>query len=126
MLSGSPAWDYELGGFLVGDLLRQRTPTQLGALEPYQPGRIPVVFIHGTASSAARWAEMFNELQNDPRLRPRYQFWFFTYETGNPILYSAMRLRESLETALRTVDPGSHDAACARWSSSVIAREAFW
>ncbi len=111
MLSGSPAWDYELGGFLVGDLLRQRTPTQLGALEPYQPGRIPVVFIHGTASSAARWAEMFNELQNDPRLRPRYQFWFFTYETGNPILYSAMRLRESLETALRTVDPGSQDAA---------------
>jgi pimeloyl-ACP methyl ester carboxylesterase len=111
MLSGSAAWDFELGGFLFGDLLRQRTPTQLAALEPYQPGRIPVVFVHGTASSPARWAEMFNELQNDPRLRPRYQFWFFTYETGNPVLYSAMRLRESLETALRTVDPGSQDPA---------------
>jgi pimeloyl-ACP methyl ester carboxylesterase len=111
MLSGSAAWDFELGGFLFGDLLRQRTPTQLAALEPYQTGRIPVVFVHGTASSAARWAEMFNELQNDPRLRPRYQFWFFTYETGNPVLYSAMRLRESLETALRTVDPGSQDPA---------------
>jgi pimeloyl-ACP methyl ester carboxylesterase len=111
MLGGSQAWDTELGGFLVGDLLRQRTPTQLAALEPYQPGRIPVVFVHGTASSPARWAEMFNELQNDPRLRPRYQFWFFTYETGNPLLYSAMRLRESLETALRTVDPGSQDPA---------------
>jgi pimeloyl-ACP methyl ester carboxylesterase len=111
MLSGSAAWDFELGGFLFGDLLRQRTPTQLAALEPYQPGRIPVVFIHGTASSPARWAEMFNEFQNDPRLRPHYQFWFFTYETGNPVLYSAMRLRESLETALRTVDPGSQDPA---------------
>ena len=111
MLSGSAAWDFELGGFLFGDLLRQRTPTQLAALEPYQPGRIPVVFIHGTASSPARWAEMFNELQNDPRLRPHYQFWFFTYETGNPLLYSAMRLRESLETALRTVDPGNQDPA---------------
>jgi hypothetical protein len=54
---------------------------------------------------------MFNELQNDTRIRPRYQFWFFTYETGNPILYSAMRLRESLETALRTVDPGGQDPA---------------
>jgi hypothetical protein len=111
MLSGSAAWDFELGGFFFGDLLRERTPTQLAAIEPYQPGRIPVVFVHGTASSAARWAEMFNELQNDPRIRPRYQFWFFTYETGNPVLYSAMRLRESLETALRTVDPGGHDPA---------------
>jgi hypothetical protein len=54
---------------------------------------------------------MFNELQNDPRIRPHYQFWFFTYETGNPVLYSAMRLRESLETALRTVDPDSQDPA---------------
>jgi pimeloyl-ACP methyl ester carboxylesterase len=111
MLGGSEAWDLELGGFLFGDILRQRTPTQLGALEPYQPGRIPVVFVHGTASSAARWAEMFNELQNDPRIRPRYQFWFFTYETGNPILYSAMRLRETLEAAVATLDPGSRDSA---------------
>jgi pimeloyl-ACP methyl ester carboxylesterase len=111
MLGGSEAWDWELGGFLVGDLLRGRAPTQLFALEPYRPGRIPVVFVHGTASSPARWAEMFNELQNDPRIRRRYQFWFFTYETGNPILYSAMRLRESLETAVATIDPGARDAA---------------
>jgi pimeloyl-ACP methyl ester carboxylesterase len=111
MLSGSPAWDFELGGFLFGDLLRQRTPTQLLALEPYRPGRIPVVFVHGTASSPARWAETFNELQNDPRLRPRYQFWFFTYETGNPVIYSAMRLREALETAVATLDPATQDPA---------------
>ena len=111
MLSGSEAWDTELGGFLFGELLRQRTPTQLGALDPYRPGRIPIVFVHGTASSPARWAEMFNELQNDPRIRQRYQFWFFTYETGNPVLYSAMRLRESLEGAVATLDPAGQDPA---------------
>jgi pimeloyl-ACP methyl ester carboxylesterase len=111
LLSGSPAWDFELGGFLVGDVLRRRTETQLFTLEPYRPGRIPVVFVHGTASSPARWAEMFNELQNDPQIRPRYQFWFFTYETGNPILYSAMRLREALETAVTTLDPAAQDPA---------------
>jgi pimeloyl-ACP methyl ester carboxylesterase len=111
MLSGSRVWDFEWSGFLFGDFLRQETPTQLFALEPYRPGRIPVVFVHGTASSPARWAEMFNELQNDPRIRERYQFWFFTYETGNPILYSAMRLRESLKTALATLDPTGHDEA---------------
>ena len=26
-----------------------------------------VVFVHGTASSAGRWAELYNELDNDPR-----------------------------------------------------------
>src|SRR4029453_19419360 len=37
-------------------------------MQPYRPGRIPVVFVHGTASSPARWAEMTNELMNDPVL----------------------------------------------------------
>ena len=40
-----------------------------------------------------------------------FQFWFFTYETGNPILYSAMRLREALETAVATLDPAAQDPA---------------
>jgi triacylglycerol esterase/lipase EstA (alpha/beta hydrolase family) len=110
-LSGSDVWDFELGGFLAGDVFRQRLSTQLFSLEPYQPGRIPVVFVHGTASSPARWAEMFNELQNDPAIRRRFQFWFFTYETGNPILYSAMRLREALETAVAILDPAAQDPA---------------
>jgi pimeloyl-ACP methyl ester carboxylesterase len=111
MLSGSTVWDYEFKGFLVGDFFRKEIPGQLFALEPYRPGRIPVVFVHGTASSPARWAEMFNELQNDPRIRQQYQFWFFIYETGNPILYSALRLRESLETALAEIDPHGQDPA---------------
>ena len=51
-------------------------------------GRIPVVFVHGTASSPARWAEMLNEIINDRELWSRYQIWLFTYNTGNPILYS--------------------------------------
>ena len=29
-------------------------------MHPYRPGRIPVVLIHGTASSPARWAEIVN------------------------------------------------------------------
>jgi pimeloyl-ACP methyl ester carboxylesterase len=111
LLSGSRAWDTELAGFLFGDLFREMTRTQLFALKPYEPGRIPLVFVHGTASSPARWAEMFNELLNDPRLRLHYQPWFFTYETGNPVLYSAMRLREALQTALAILDPETRDPA---------------
>ena len=111
MLSASGAWDFEFTGFLLGDALRKKTSTQLIAMDPYRPGHIPVVFVHGTASSPARWAEMFNELQNDPRIRRRYQFWFFSYETGNPVLYSALRLREALKNALATLDPNGTDPA---------------
>jgi pimeloyl-ACP methyl ester carboxylesterase len=88
-----------------------REETRLVATWPYRRGLIPVVFVHGTASSAARWAQLYNELTNDPRLHDRYQFWFFSYETGNPIIYSAMLLRESLVQAVERVDPEGRDPA---------------
>src|SRR5205085_12106326 len=75
---------------------------------------IPVVFVHGTASSAARWAALYNELDNDPRLHGHFQFWFFSYETGNPIAYSAMRLRDALQAARTLLDPEGTDPAMDR------------
>ena len=41
---------------------RDRTQDGLFFMQPYQPGKIPVVLVHGTASSPARWAELGNEL----------------------------------------------------------------
>ena len=108
-LSEIPGWERELQGFFHGDLATQ-LPAQLVALEPYRPGVVPVVFIHGTASSAGRWAEMVNELLNDTCIYNRYQFWFFTYDTGNPILYSAMLLREGLDKVVRELTPQPQDS----------------
>jgi pimeloyl-ACP methyl ester carboxylesterase len=68
-----------------------------------------VVFVHGTASSFGRWAEMYNRLASDSRLRDRYEFWFFSYDSGSPITWSAMLLRESLQRAVRVVDPDGTD-----------------
>jgi pimeloyl-ACP methyl ester carboxylesterase len=65
-------------------------------LEPYDPNRIPVVFVHGLASTPFTWVKTINGLQQDPEVRKRYQPWVFGYATGNPILYSALRLREEL------------------------------
>lgn len=104
MLSGLPVWEFEFGGFLRGNML-DRSPSRLVALEPYRPGRIPVVFVHGTASSPVRWAEMLNDLTSDPQIRDHFQFWFFSYETGNPVVYSALLLREALEQAVAGLDP---------------------
>jgi triacylglycerol esterase/lipase EstA (alpha/beta hydrolase family) len=75
--------------------------TGLYFLQPYDPDRIPVVFIHGLASTPFTWMQAINGLQADPKLRERYQFWVFAYPTGNPILYSALRLREELATVDR-------------------------
>jgi pimeloyl-ACP methyl ester carboxylesterase len=106
-------WARELRGFLLGDLL-DKAPTRLAALGPYQPGQFPVVFIHGTASSAGRWADMVNELLSDPRIREHFQFWFFSYDTGNPIPYSALLLREALRDAVAKIDPTGKDPALRR------------
>jgi pimeloyl-ACP methyl ester carboxylesterase len=73
-----------------------------------------VVFVHGTASSPARWAEMINEFIGDPRLRSYYEAWLFFYNTGNPIIYSALQLREKLQDAIATLDPEGEDPGLQR------------
>ncbi len=80
-------------------------------IHPYRPGQIPVVLVHGTASSPGRWAEVVNELTGDPVLRDRVVPWLFVYATGNPILLSAGRLRAALQGARRELDPEAKDAA---------------
>jgi pimeloyl-ACP methyl ester carboxylesterase len=115
-LEGAPIWDFEIAGFRQGDFsfLKGRNPSGLVMLHPYLPGLIPVVFVHGTASSPARWAEMANELLGDSAIASRYQLWFFVYNSGNPIALSAMRLRESLAAARKDVDPQGKDPALDR------------
>lgn len=71
--------------------------TGLYMLQPYDPDRIPLIFIHGLISTPRMWRNVINELETDPELRSRYQCWVFGYPTGNPPLYSAYRLREELE-----------------------------
>lgn len=112
-LEGAPLWDFELGGFRVADP-HKILGDGLLMTHPYHAGRIPVVLVHGTASSPARWAEMFNELTNDPVLQGKYQFWLFQYNTGQPILYSAMLLRRALRDVVAEVDPMGQDPALHR------------
>ena len=110
VLASPQIWERELKAFFSG-VFSESTPTQLASIDAYRPGRIPVVFVHGTASSAGRWGDMVNDLLDDPRIRDRYQFWFFTYDTGNPVLYSASLLREALGDAVRKLAPAGTDPA---------------
>ena len=79
--------------------------------QPYRPGKIPVVLVHGLNSTPATWVQTMNHLQNDPELAARYQFWLYLYPTGNPVLVSGMRLRGELALARQAFDPLHQDPA---------------
>ncbi len=91
----------------LGLLNPQRTSrwTGLFMVEPYQPQKIPVVFIHGLWSSPATWMEMFNDLRSFPEIREHFQFWFYQYPTGQPFWVSAAQFREDLSRVRATLDP---------------------
>jgi pimeloyl-ACP methyl ester carboxylesterase len=130
-LADSPLWSFELRGFFSGAFRpvtrlasgavtghavgqEEREDEGLFFVQPYQPGRVPVVLVHGTASSPGRWADLVNELLNDPFMLDHYQIWLFLYNTGNPIGYSGGRLRLALEDAVREVDAEGADPALRR------------
>jgi pimeloyl-ACP methyl ester carboxylesterase len=98
-----------LTGVIASDLGRFEEGLYL--LRPYQPGKIPVVLVHGLLSSPLAWAETCNELFNDETLANFYQFWIFLYATGEPIPVAASHLREALREAMATFDPSGSDAA---------------
>src|SRR4030095_7368392 len=93
----------------LGNAIGVSRDSSLYALRPYRKGRIPVVFVHGTASSPQRWADMMNDLIADARLRDRYAFWFFRYDWANPLASPALQLRQALEQAVARADPDGSD-----------------
>jgi pimeloyl-ACP methyl ester carboxylesterase len=107
-LNNNAVWQLGLAQFFSADL---QDKTGIRRIEPYTPGQIPVVFVHGTASSPVWWAEMWNTLNADPVLRKRYQFWMFNYASGNPITYTAGILRQDLLDEIKTMDPDGKDPA---------------
>ncbi len=88
-----------LFNFLAYMLLPEKSRVMQGLymMQPYDPDRIPVVFVHGLMSNIRTWIQMVNTLQNDPVIRKKYQFWFYTYSSGTPILFSAADMRAALD-----------------------------
>ena len=108
LLNQSFIWQLEsLQFFTPGQGLR----SQVLMSQPYRPGRVPVVFVHGTFSSPVWWAEMVNTLNADPVLRERCQIWQFLYRSSNPLMVSAAELRAELTATIEKLDPDGKDAA---------------
>lgn len=84
---------------------------QLILVEPYQRGKIPVIFIHGLYSDPITWVDTVNDLRSQSDLYERYQFWTFRYPTGGELLDSAAVLRDRLLEVRQTYDPEHCDPA---------------
>jgi pimeloyl-ACP methyl ester carboxylesterase len=91
------------GAFLSPD--HPRFPTGIYLTHPYDPGKIPILFIHGLISSPISWQNLTNDLCSDPTILERYQPWFFLYPTGQPLLESAEQLRNDLQATQKLFDP---------------------
>lgn len=103
-------WTKEYRGFFDGTTYDGTQP-RLVAMTPHRPGNMPVVFIHGTASSPYRWANMVNDLLEDRTIRDHFDFWFFSYATSNPIPYSAWQLRRAITQAVDSLGGTKADPA---------------
>ncbi len=75
-------------------------------LQPYQEGKIPVVFVHGLMSSPETWFTTLNLLYDDPEFLKHYQPLAYYYPTGFPIVYSSANLRRDLKDYQQLHNPG--------------------
>lgn len=80
-------------------------------VQPYEPGKIPVVLVHGLWSSPMTWMAMFNDLRSCPEIRDRYQFWFYLYPTAQPFWASASQFRRDLAEVRQVLDPQRREPA---------------
>lgn len=98
----------KVAGSAAGSFLRPDNPrfaTGIYLPQPYDPKKIPILFIHGLISSPVSWQNLQNDLCSDPAILEHYQPWFFLYPTGQPVFESAYQLRENLEATQKLFDP---------------------
>ena len=104
----------KVAGSAFSSFIRPDNPrfaTGIYLIHPYDPKKIPILFIHGLLSSPISWQNLTNDLCSDPKILEHYQPWFFLYPTGQPILESAAQLREDLLTTQRLFDPSGQAIA---------------
>ena len=99
--------------WLTGFLRPSKPASSNGLMmvDPYQPGRIPLLMVHGLASDPMTWAAMANELIMHPEVMQHYQLWLFHYPTGTPFPMEAANLRKQLVDLRNQIDPYHQDAA---------------
>ena len=89
-------------------------PSSMTMLAPYQPGKIPIVLIHGLFSEPMTWSELINELEGEPDIHSRFQIWAFRYPSDGRFLESAADMRRMMVQLRMRLDPHGTDKALDR------------
>ncbi len=111
-LAQSPIRNYEYLGVFDPEFYEERAG--IYALDPYQPGKVPVVLVHGLWSSPKVWVPMLDALRGDPALCASYQFWVVLYPSGYSLPTAALAVRRSLREIRQRLDPQGNDPALDR------------
>ena len=69
--------EYGSKGFWAGMEFYREIGGNIYFLEPYDPKKIPILFVHGAAGSPQNWKSIVGKLDRD-----RFQPWFFYYPSG--------------------------------------------
>ena len=80
-------------------------------MEPYEPGKTPLIMVHGLLDTPLAWMNLSNELWADDEIRNRYQIWHYLYNTSAPALYSGRILSNQLRELRPMLDPDGRDSA---------------
>lgn len=96
---------------------RYAKDTDIYLAEPYDPTKIPVLFVHGLNSSPGTWATLYNDLHRYQWFRENYQAWFFSYPTGTSWVYNAARFRDKMLEAGKLARSGGGSAT---WNDMVV------
>lgn len=91
--------------------------TGLFFASPYDPEKIPVVFVHGLNSSPGTFKQVYNHLAGQNWFRQRYQALFFSYPTGIAWPYNAAKFRRLLRNAR---DLAASQGPLDQWNQMVI------
>lgn len=91
----------ELGLARLINPARYDDTARLSTVQPYDPKKIPVLFVHGLQDTPASFAPMYFELMDDPAIREKFQFWVFSYPSGYPYPMPAAILRKELDRMRR-------------------------
>lgn len=100
---------YALAGFARPELLLDKADIRM--LEPYQPGKAPILLVHGLLDDPFLFNDMVIALQRTPGFLDRHQLWVFRYPTGVTFLRSASILRKKIERISETFAPTAADPA---------------
>lgn len=105
------------GGWAPGEWRRENGDDRLYLMEPFDPNRIPIVFVHGTGGTPEDMHALIEKVD-----RTRFQVWLFWYASGMRMSVSAQSLKSLLDE-YRVLHDFSSVVVVAQCVGGLVARD---